>query len=596
MSVTPYPTLRLKLTMPQALKLQFLPAIPGSNAAAAAADAQAAADAAQAAANTAVAATANKVDKSGDVMTGFLTLNANPTANLHAATKQYVDAHAGGGGNVSNVGTPTNLQIAQWTDATHIQGINISSLGLQPLDADLTSIAGATVTNQWLYRSGTDTWSPVTIGANLTFTGGTLAATGGGGGAPVGAEYVTSTADATLTNERVLTDTATITWDRTTAGQIKANTAAGGGNVSNSGTPALDQVGIWVTATTIKGIGGTANQVLRIASAGTTPSFGAIDVSQAAAVTGRLAFANLTQGSARSVLGVTGNATADVAIIQGAADQVLRVNGAGTALAFGMVATGGIADNAVTYIKMQDVSAASLLIGRGSAAGAGDPQEITLGTNLSMAGTTLNATGGGASISISDTPPGSPTAGSMWWESDTGTLWIYYTDANTSQWVAAAGAGAMPGALVQHVYTENATWMHGSTGFAAGGNNVPQVTDGTQILSASITPLAATNKLNIRVSGTATRDVVDAFIVALFKTGTSAAVAGQFLHVTVPGVFVPFYFEYEVAAGSTSAQTYTARIMRITASGEWAINGSASSGPVLGGTSRSVLTIDEIKA
>lgn len=32
MSLTPYPTLRLKLTQPQALKVQFLPAVPGFNA------------------------------------------------------------------------------------------------------------------------------------------------------------------------------------------------------------------------------------------------------------------------------------------------------------------------------------------------------------------------------------------------------------------------------------------------------------------------------------------------------------------------------------------------------------------------------------
>lgn len=54
----------------------------------------------------------------------------------------------------------------------------------------------------------------------------TAAGGGSGGGAPIGAEYITSTADATLTSERVLTDTATVTWDRTTAGQIKANAAA----------------------------------------------------------------------------------------------------------------------------------------------------------------------------------------------------------------------------------------------------------------------------------------------------------------------------------------------------------------------------------
>jgi hypothetical protein len=51
----------------------------------------------------------------------------------------------------------------------------------QPLDADLTALAALTGTNNIYYRSAADTWSSVTIGTGLTFTGGTLAASGGSG-------------------------------------------------------------------------------------------------------------------------------------------------------------------------------------------------------------------------------------------------------------------------------------------------------------------------------------------------------------------------------------------------------------------------------
>ena len=56
-----------------------------------------------------------------------------------------------------------------------------TGVSVQAYDADLTSLAAASATDSLYYRSAANTWSPVTIGANITFSGGTLSAASGGG-------------------------------------------------------------------------------------------------------------------------------------------------------------------------------------------------------------------------------------------------------------------------------------------------------------------------------------------------------------------------------------------------------------------------------
>ena len=53
--------------------------------------------------------------------------------------------------------------------------------------------------------------------------------------------------------------------------------------------------------------------------------------------------------------------------------------------------------------------------------------------------------GGGASVTISDTAPGSASNGDLWWESDTFDLHVYYQDGTSNQWVSITQSGALKG-------------------------------------------------------------------------------------------------------------------------------------------------------
>ena len=92
---------------------------------------------------------------------------------------------------------------------------------------------------------------------------------------------------------------------------------------------------------------------------------------------------------------LTGNVTGNLSGIAVLATDVVNADRGDITTSSG---TWSIDNDSVTYAKMQNVSAADRLLGRGNGGGAGDVQEIELGTNLSLTGTTLNASAGTGTV------------------------------------------------------------------------------------------------------------------------------------------------------------------------------------------------------
>ena len=79
----------------------------------------------------------------------------------------------------------------------------------------------------------------------------------------------------------------------------------------------------------------------------------------------------------------------------------------------------------------------------------------------------VEASGGSNTVVTSDSAPTSPQDGDLWWNSDTGELKVYYNDGNSSQWVninnGPAGAQGAQGAQGR----QGATGAQGSVGIAS---------------------------------------------------------------------------------------------------------------------------------
>ena len=243
-----------------------------------------------------------------------------------------------------------------------------------------TGIAVPAGKSMWVYNNGTNVVDVTTHLTSLTL--GSALPTGSGGTGSTSTTFVNLTTNVT--------------------GDLPFSNLAQGSALSVLGVTGN------ATADVASIAASTDNQVLR--RSGTSVAFGAVNLASTDAVTGDLPFSNLAQGSALSVLGVTGNATADVASIAASTDnQVLRRSG--TSVAFGTV-----------NLASTDAVTGTLPAGNGgtgiTSLGSGVATWLGTPSSANLAAAVTDETGSGALVFATSptlvTPVlGTPTSGTL---------------------------------------------------------------------------------------------------------------------------------------------------------------------------------------
>ena len=170
---------------------------------------------------------------------------------------------------------------------------------------------------------------------------------------------------------------------------------------------------------------------------------------------------------------------------------------------------------------------------------------------------------------------------------------LIYREVDGKLYRIEASALAAIGSVIQSVTATNVT-PAAITTVIPFDDTKPQITEGTEILSATITPTRATSKVRVRFCFslgryTNTNPVVTA---ALFN-GSADAIYATFQNLDpLAGVI---FGEYIDAPATTSAKTYSLRVGAHYAITMW-INGYYTGAPrALGGASVASLTLEEIK-
>ena len=98
----------------------------------------------------------------------------------------------------------------------------------------------------------------------------------------------------------------------------------------------------------------------------------------------------------------------------------------------------------------------------------------------------VETSGGSETVTISDNAPSSPNDGDLWWESDTGSLKIYYNDGDSQQWVD-SNAGVLSSVSSFLTWSSNSAGIHTTANVGIGTTNVSAVdSNNTAVLAVGI--------------------------------------------------------------------------------------------------------------
>jgi len=155
------------------------------------------------------------------------------------------------------------------------------------------------------------------------------------------------------------------------------------------------------------------------------------------------------------------------------------------------------------------------------------------------------------------------------------------------------GSGVISGGVVQTVNVQDGSQISGTTASPID-NTIPQITEGNEVLSISITPKSVSNKLRIDVSLNVSHSLTLMWITsALFQDSNSDALSSAAVIIGGATRILPTHLTYWMDAGTTDSTTFTVRCGGTT--GATFYLNSAGATAEHGGVMHSSITITEYK-